>query len=73
MDLSIIGSFLAGKWPIVTSIVAILWIVEKLLETVGTMTKSKLVDNIGVYLGDALLALFPKSAPVAAPAVAPAA
>lgn len=68
MDLSIIGTWLTSHWPVVTSIVSILWLVEKALEVIGTVTKNKLVDNIGVYLGDALVALFPKQQPPSPPA-----
>ncbi len=70
MDLSMIGLWVSSKWPFITTIVSVLWLVEKLLETIGTVTKNKLVDNIGVYLGDALVALFPKSQPPVPP-VAP--
>ena len=56
-------------WTHWMGLAAIGWAVEKLLETVGTFTNSKLVDNLGVMLGKFLqgIGMHPP-APPAAPA-----
>jgi hypothetical protein len=41
-------------------IVAALWALEKLLETVSTITPWKWDDNIGIILGKILRTFFPK-------------
>lgn len=66
MDFSAIGVFLSAKLPWITGVVTVLYAVEKVLETIGTVYNIKIVDNIGVYLGNVLKALWPIQKPPAA-------
>ena len=42
------------------TVVASLWALEKLLETVSVLTKTKIDDNIGIWLGKILKQFFPQ-------------
>ena len=51
------GNWLNDHW---VGLVAAAWAFEKLLEAIGTLTGNKIVDNVGVMLGN-LLKFFPST------------
>jgi len=42
------------------SIVAALWALEKLIEAISVLTKTKIDDNVGIWLGKILSRFFPQ-------------
>lgn len=63
MDFSVIGTYISSHLAWATGVVTVLYAVEKLLETIGTVYNIKIIDNIGVYLGNILRALWPNQKP----------
>lgn len=51
MDLQSVVSWFQHNWQ---SIVVLGWSIEKTLELIGTLTGSKIVDNLGIALGNIL-------------------